>query len=102
MHCYYSRRLIGFLLSSNKIRTLLLKLSQHIFPNFKFLYPLKTLEKLKGFWEDVAHEQNGLKCVAVCGYCRGDGCDNSSLCINGEESNDGDAHDNIFEVMLRY
>ena len=49
---------------------------------------------------------NGLKCVSTCGYCRGDGCDNSSLCSNGEESYDvhdvDDVHDNIFEIMLGY
>ena len=45
---------------------------------------------------------NGLKCVSVCAYCREDGCDNSSLCSNGEEDDDDDAHDNIFETMLGY
>ena len=45
---------------------------------------------------------NGLKCVSACGYCRGDGCDNSSLCSNSEESYDDDVHDNIFEIMLGY
>ena len=38
----------------------------------------------------------GLKCVSACGYCRGDGCDNNSLCSNGEESDDDDVHGNIF------
>ena len=45
---------------------------------------------------------NGLKYVSACEYCRGDGCDNRSLCSNGEESDDDDVHDNIFEIMLGY
>ena len=45
---------------------------------------------------------NGLKCVSACGCCREDGCDNSSLCKNGEESDDDDVHDNVFEIMLGY
>ena len=45
---------------------------------------------------------NGLKCVSACGYCHGDGCDNSSLCINNDESDNDDVHDTIFEIMLGY
>ena len=47
-------------------------------------------------------KSNGLKCLSACGYCHGDGCDNSSLGSNGEESDDDDVHDNIFEIMLGY
>ena len=30
-----------------------------------------------------SYRSNGLKRVSACGYCRGDGCDNSSLYTNG-------------------
>ena len=45
---------------------------------------------------------NGLKCVSMCGYCRGDGINNSSLCSNGEKKDDDDVHNNIFEIILGY
>ena len=51
----------------------------------------------KGLWRN-----NDLKCVSTYGYCRGDGCDKSSLCSNGKESDDDDVQDNIFEIMLGY
>ena len=38
---------------------------------------------------------NGLKRVSACGYCRGDGCDDSRLCSNGKENDDDDVHDTI-------
>ena len=52
LYCYYSRRLTVPLLSSNKIRILLFKLSQpHLFPMLNFYTPENT--RKTGMFSDV-------------------------------------------------
>ena len=45
--------------------------------------------------------KNGLHCVAACGNCRGDGCENESPKVNVEEINNIEDEDgNIFDILM--